>query len=199
LLPSRVIDLSQTYRHLGRAWTEDELAVRYAAANRRGEQLLREASGTVPERPIALLATAIPSAATLSVAIHVVHALPDGARAKLADELLATTETNAADALHRCHRALEHDGHAHGYTADEWLPVIYDIAEPLLESSRLDQQPPSLVQHAQDAVRWLSASIACLDENSRETTTALADTLARLLVVSVFADAARTLSESRAE
>src|SRR5437764_140250 len=110
-LPSAVIDLSQTYRHL-RAWNQDELAVRYATANRRGQQLLRQAPGTVPERAIALLATAIPSAATLSVAIHLVHALPDGPRAKLADELLATAETNAADALHRCHRALEHDGHA---------------------------------------------------------------------------------------
>jgi len=194
-----VIDLSQTYRHLGRAWTEDELAVRYAAANRRGEQLLREAPGTVPERPIALLATAIPSAATLSVAIHLVHALSAGVQDKLAGELLDTAGTNAADALHRCHRTLKLDGLGHGYTADEWLPVIYDIAEPLLESSRLDQEPPSLVQHAQEAVRWLSASIACSDEDSRETTAALADTLARLLVVCVFADAARTLSESRAE
>ena len=194
-----MIDLSQTYRHLARAWNQDELAVRYVAANRRGEQLLREAPGTVPERPIALLATAIPSAATLSVAIHLVHVLPDGPRTTLADELLATTETNATDALHRCHRALELDGLTHSYTADEWLPVIHDIAGPLLESSRLNPEPPSLVRLAQEAVRWLSTSIACLDEDSRETTAALADTLARLLVVSVFADAARTRSESRLE
>jgi hypothetical protein len=199
MLPSRVIDLSQTYRHLGRPWIHDELAVRYAAANRRGEQLLSEAPDAAPERPIALLATAIPSAATLSVAIHLVHALPDGVRAKLADELLATAETNAADALHRCHRALELDGHAHSYTADEWLPVIYDIAAPLLESSRLDPEPPSLVRHAQEAVRWLSTSIACLDEDSRETSAALADALARLLVVYVFAEAARTHSDSPVE
>ena len=149
----------------------------------------------VPERPIALLATAIPSAATLSVAIHLVHALPDSAQAKLAGELLDTAEINAADALHRCHRALELDGHAHDYTADEWLPVIYDAAAPLLESSRLDQEPPSLVRQTQEAVRWLSSSIACLDEDSRETPAALTDTLARLLVVCVFADVARTRSE----
>jgi hypothetical protein len=198
-LPSRVIDLSQTYRHLGRAWTEDELAVRYAAANRRGGQLLNEAADAAPERPIALLASAIPSAATLSVAIHLLHALSAGVQDKLAGELLDTAGTNAADALHRCHRTLGLDGLGHGYTADEWLPVVYDIAEPLLESSRLDQEPPSLVQHAQEAMRWLSASIACIDEDSRETTAALADTLARLLVACVFADAARTLSESRAE
>jgi hypothetical protein len=190
-----VTDLSQTYRRLARAWNQDELAVRYAAANRRGEQLVGQIPGAVPERPIALLATAIPSAATLSVAIHLVHALPDGPRAKLGDDLLATAETNAADALHRCHRALEHDGHAHGYTADEWLPVIYDAAAPLLESSRLDQEPPSLVRQTQEAVRWLSTSIACLDEDSREAPAAITDTLARLLVVCVFTDAACTSSE----
>jgi hypothetical protein len=199
MLPTRVIDLIQTYRHLDRPWTDDELAVRYAAANRRGEQLLGEMPDAAPERPIALLATAVPSAATLSVAIHLLHALPASAQNQLAGELLDTAETNAADALHRCHRALELDGLTHSHPADEWLPVIYDIAGPLLESSRLDPEPPSLVRHAREAVRWLSTSIACLDEDSRETSAALADTLARLLVVCVFADAARTQSASRAE
>jgi hypothetical protein len=191
-----VIDLSQTYCHLGRPWTHEELAVRYAAANRRGEQLLSEAPHTAPDRPIALLATAISSAATLSVAIHVVHILPDGGRAKLAAKLLETAGTNAADALRRCHRALELDGLTHSYTADEWLPVIYDIAGPLLESSHLDQEPPSLVRQTQDAVRWLSASIARLDADSRDAAAALADTLARLLVVCVFVDAARASAQS---
>lgn len=190
-----MIDLRQTYRHLGRPWTHDELGVRYAAANRRGEQLFSEGPDTAPDRPIALLATAIPSAATLSVAIHVVHALPEGARAKLAAELLDTAGTNAADALYRCHRALELDALAHAHAAEEWLPVIYDGAAPLLEFSRLDQEPPSLVRQTQEAVRWLSSSIACLDEDSREAPAALTDTLARLLVVCVFADAARTRSE----
>jgi hypothetical protein len=190
-----VIDLNQTYRHLCRPWTHEELAVRYVGANRRGEQLLSEAPHTAPDRPIALLATAIPSAATLSVAIHLVHALPEGARAKLAAELLNTAETNAADSLYRCHRALELDGLTHGYTAEAWLPVIYDSAGPLLESSQLDQEPPSLVRETQEAVRWLSSSIACLDEDSREAPAALTDTLARLLVVCAFADAARTHAE----
>jgi hypothetical protein len=199
MLPSRVIDLSQAYRDLGLPWTHEELVVRYTAANRRGEQLLSEVTDTASERPIALLATAIPSTATLSVAIHLLHALPTGAQDKLAADLLDTVETNAADALRRCHRALELDGVTHNYTADEWLPVIYDIAGPLLESSRLDPEPPSLVRHAQEAVRWLSGSIACLDEDSRETSAALADTLARLLVIRLFADAARTRSESRVE
>ncbi len=185
----RVIALSQTYRDVGRVWTPDDLAASYAAAARRGEQLLSDAE--TPERPIGLLASAIPSAATLSVAIHLVHALPDDAQATLADELLATAAINAADAVHRCHRALGLDGQAHGYTVNEWLPVVYDAAAALLESSQLERDPPSLVQHSQEAVRWLSRSIACLDEHSRETTEALADTLARLLVVCVFAEAAR--------
>ena len=184
-----MIDLDQTYRDVGRPWTHDDLAASYAAAARRGEQLLSEAD--LPERPIGLIASAIPSAATLSVAIHLVHALPDDAQATLADELLATAAINAADALHRCHRALGLDGQAHGYTVNEWLPVVYDAAAPLIESSQLERDPPSLVQHSQEVVRWLSRSIACVDEDSRETTEALADTLARLLVVCVFAEAAR--------
>ena len=195
MLPSRVIDLDQTYRDLARPWAHEELAARYAAANRCGEQLLSEATDTAPDRPIALLATAIPSAATLTVSIHLLHALPPGVRGTLAAELLDAAETNAADALHRCHRALELDGHDHGYTADEWLPVIYDAAAPLLKSSQLDHEPPSLVRHTQEAVRWLSSSIACLDEDPREAPAALTDTLARLLIVCVFADAARPRSE----
>jgi hypothetical protein len=190
----RVIDLSQTYRDLGRSWTHAELAVRYAAASRQGGQLLGEASASAPQRPIALLATAIPSAATLSVAIHLLHALPTSVQDTLPSELLETAETNAADALHRCHSALELDGHAHGYTADEWLPVIYDGAVPLLECSQLDQDPPSAVRHTQEAVRWLSSSIACLDEDSREAPAAITDTLARLLAACVFAHAAGTRS-----
>jgi hypothetical protein len=195
----RVIDLSQTYRRIGHPWTHEELAARYATANRRGGQLLNQVPDAAQQRPIALLATAIPAAATLSVTIHLVHAIPEGALTKLADALFDTAETTAGDVLHRCHRALELDGLAHDYTADEWQPVIYDIAGPLLESSRLDQDPPSVVRQTQDAVRWLSNSIACLDEDSREGPAALTDTLARLLVVCVFADAARTRFESRVE
>lgn len=195
MLPSTVIDLAQTYRALARPWTHEELAVRYAAANHHGEQLLSEATDTTAERPIVLHATAIPSAATLTVAIHVLHALPPGVRGPLPAELLDTAETNAADALYRCHRALEPDGHANVYTSDEWLPVIYDATAPLLESSQLDQEPPSLVRQTQEAVPWLSNSIARLDTDPHEAPAALTDTLARLLVVCVVADAARPQSE----
>lgn len=54
------------------------MSVRYAAAKRRGGRLLGEAPDCDPERPIALLATAIPCATTLSIAIHLLHVLSLG-------------------------------------------------------------------------------------------------------------------------
>jgi hypothetical protein len=65
--------------------------------------------------------------------------------------------------------------------------------------AQLDQDPPSVVRQTREAGRWLSSSIACLDEDSRDAPAALADMLARLLVVGVFGDPARTRSESREE
>jgi hypothetical protein len=184
-----VIDLGDTYARLAHPWPREQLAARYEEAERSGERRRKPAPDDLP-RPIALLATAIPASATLSVAIHVLHTLPKPANDDLAEQLLTTAETNAADALHRCHRAFELDGAAHDYTTDDWLPVICEIAAPLLESSRLDQEPPSVVEYTQDAVRWLSSAVAKLDSDSPEAPAALADALARLLIVYVFADAA---------
>jgi hypothetical protein len=55
----------------------------------------------------------------------------------------------------------------------------------------LDREPPSLVQHTQEAVHWLASAVISLDQESRETPEALADALGRLLTVCAFADAAR--------
>jgi hypothetical protein len=55
----------------------------------------------------------------------------------------------------------------------------------------LDREPPSVVQHAQEAVHWLASAVINLDQDSAETPAALADALGRLLIVCVFADAAR--------
>jgi hypothetical protein len=186
-----MVDLGATYQRLARPWTHEQLAARYRAANRRGEDMLEGEQDHLLRRPIALLATAIPSSASLSVAIHVVHMLPSTAGAELGQQLLKASVENAADVLHRCHRALELDGRTHDYTANEWLPVVYDIAAPLLESARLDREPPSLVQHTQEAVHWLASAVINLDQDSAETPAALADGLGRLLMVCVFADAAR--------
>jgi hypothetical protein len=185
-----MIDLGATYSRLAGPWSQGQLAEHYREANRRGEQAAPELQ-EVPDHPISLLATAIPASASLSVAIHVLHALPTSARGELAKQLVDTAEKNAADVLHRCHLALELDGRAHDYAAPEWLPVVYDVATPLLESARLDREPPSVVQHAQEAVHWLASAVINLDQDSAETPAALADALGRLLIVSVFADAAR--------
>jgi hypothetical protein len=182
-----VIDLDDTYRQLARPSSHEQLAAHYRGALRHGGHLV---NAPEPARPIPLLATAIPPSATVNTAIHTLHALPTGVVRELPEQLLEVAHRNVADALHRCHRALELDGTDHGYNAEEWLSVVYDIAGPLLESARLDAEPPTLVQAAQDAISWLSRAIAELDESSEETPTSLAETLARLLAVWTFTDAA---------
>lgn len=191
-----MIDLPDTYRRLARPWTHEELRARYEYAGRRGAELLQADRHHEVTRPVALLATAIPPSATLNVAIHLVHVLPAGARGSVCHGLIDTAERNAADALGRCHRTLELDGTAHGYTASEWLPVVYDIAGPMLQSIRLDKEPPTIVDVAQGAISWLSRAVAELDRDSSESATSLAETLARLLATWAFASAARDRAES---
>jgi hypothetical protein len=198
MLHAPMLDLDATYEQLARPWSHEQLAAHYREANRHGEQAVQDIQ-EVPDRPISLLATGIPASASFSVAIHVLHALPTSARGELANQLVDTAGKNAADVLHRCHLTLELDGRAHDYAAHEWLPVVYDVAAPLLESARLDWEPPSVVQHAQEAVHWLAGAVINLDQDSAETPAALADALGRLLIVCVFADAARDHGDQGAE
>ena len=183
-----MIDLHDTYRQLGRPWTHEQLAEHYRHAECHGESLI-ERRDALPARPIFWLATAVPPAATVSTAIHTLHTLPRQLPRALPEQLLETTQRNAADALHRCHHALELDAAERGYQGQDWLPTVYDIAGPLLQSARLDKKPPSLVQITQDAINWLSRAIAELDQNSEEAPTSLAETLARLMAVWIFTDA----------
>jgi hypothetical protein len=191
-----VIDLEDTYRRLAHGWTRGELATRYREADERGADRFRSEQDLIA-RPIGLLATATPRAASLSVAIHMLHALPAGARGTITEELVATIERNAAEALHRCNRALELDGAARAYKAEEWLPVIYDTAAPLLESADPSEDPPTVVQRTQEAISWLSRAIRELDNDEPDAATALAETIARLLAIWVFADMARDLDGDR--
>jgi hypothetical protein len=183
-------DLSATYDRLARPWTHEQLADRYREANRVGEQLPECDQDRLIRRPIAMLASAVPACASLSVAIHAIHVLPATGPVALSDRLLRNAETNSAVALYRCHEALELDGQAHGYRADEWLPAVYDIAAPLLETARMNREPPSLVEQAQEAVRWLSRAIIDLDADSPDAAAALVDGLGRMLALYVFADVA---------
>ena len=185
----RVIDLQDTYRQLARPWTHEQLAEHYRHAESHGESLI-ERRNALPARPIFWLATAVPPSATVSTAIHTLHALPTQLDRALSEQLLETTQRNTADAFHRCHRALELDAAEHGYKVEDWLPIVYDIAGPLLQSARLNKNPPSLVQVTQEAISWLSRTIAELDESSEQAPTSLAEALARLLAVWTFTDLA---------
>jgi hypothetical protein len=183
-----VIDLNATYERLTRPWTHEQLAKRYEAANHRRERRPEDPQDDVLCGPIAILATAIPPAASLSVAIHVLHVLPATSDPRLVDQLLGNVGEHSAVVLHRCHRALDLDGQAHGYTADEWLPAVYDIAASLLEGARLNREPPSLVEQVQDAVSWLSRAIIDLDQDAPDAGAAIVDALGRILALHVFAD-----------
>jgi hypothetical protein len=182
--------LSRTYSQLARPWTETELAAQYREAQHRGAQS-DEVVNDELTGPLSLVASAIPACATSSVAIHVIHALPDAAPHDLPHQLLATASRNTASALRRCHLALEQDGAAHAYTADEWLPVICDSASRVLLLARLDDGPPTAVEQAQNAIVWLSRSVVQLHDDSADGPTTISEALARLLVVWVFAELAR--------
>ena len=188
MLPTAVNELEDVYRRLATPRTQQELADDYRTALLKGERV----PGRGPEhaRPIPLLAMAIPPATTLNTAIHTLHVLPKDVESELPGQLLEIAQRNVVDALGCCQRALELDGADHGYHAEVWLPTVYDIAGSLLQSARLDTEPPTLVQVTQEAISWLSRAIAQLDESSEEASTSLAETLARLLAVWKFTDIA---------
>ena len=182
-------DLDDIYRLLAAPRTQRELADDYRAAQRHGRTI---DAGSAPElgRPIPLLASAMPPSATVNTAIHTLHALPKAVEGGLPEQLLEIAQRNTVDALGCCHRAIELDGADHGYTVEEWLPMVYDVAGPLLQSARLNVEPPTLVQVTQEAISWLSRAIAELDQSSEEVPPSVAETLARLLSVWIFTDVA---------
>jgi hypothetical protein len=184
-----VNDLDDIYRRLATRRTPQELADDYRTGLRDGARIVL---GSAPERarPIPLLAAAIPASATLNTAIHTLHTLPNDVEGELPGQLLEIAQRNVVEALGCCQRALELDGADHGYHAEEWLPTVWDIEGSLLESAHPDTEPPTLVQVTQEAISWLSRAIAELDQRSEEAPTSLAETLARLLAVWTFTDAA---------
>ena len=186
-----MISPDAVYRQLARPWPADELAERYHAAYKRGADDL-PAGEEPPERPITLLATAIPRLISLAVAANVLHLLPTSTRDALdiADELITTLDATATGSLHRCHLALESDGESRGYDADEWLPLAYEQAADWLQHTSPSADPPSLIEHAQQAGRFAALAIGSLDRDAANVPEAITDILAHLLTVCVFADAA---------
>ena len=171
-------DLSAAYDRLARSWTHEQLAARYRDAKRRGEQ---PADATGPSDSPADRHGERRSRMRQPQRGDSRDPRTAGNRNPRArDQLLRNAETNSAVALYRCHEALELDGQAHDYSADEWLPAVYDIAAPLLEGARLNCEPPSLVEQVQEAVRWLSRAIVDLDQEAPGAAAAMVDGLGRL-------------------
>lgn len=182
--------LEVIYRALARSWSVDELAERYQAAYERGASDMPSGE-TPPDRPVTLLATAIPRLISLAVAANVLHILPAAALdAAIGDDMLDTLDVTAAGSLHRCHLALEAHAHAQGYEASEWLPLTYEQAADLLEHASAVADPPALIGHAQQAGRYAAVAIGSLDRGAPNSLEAITDTLAHLLTVCVFADTA---------
>jgi hypothetical protein len=185
-----VRSLEVIYRDLARPWPVDQLAASYQAAYERGVSDM-PADETPPDRPITLLATAIPRLISLAVAANVLHILPAAVLdAAIGNDVLGTLDLTAAGSLHRCHVALEAHARAQGYHADEWLPLAYEQAADWLEHASAAVDPPALIDHAQQAGRYAAVAIGSLDRNAPNAPEAITDTLAHLLTVCVFADTA---------
>ncbi len=179
-----------TYRRVARPWQPDELAERYHAAYARGASDLPPGEQR-SDRPVTLLATSVPRLISLAVAANVLHVLPAAAeRAPVADELRSTLDLTAAGSLYRCHLALKADGNSRSYQAEDWLPLVYDQAMHALLDASPSADPPSLVEHAQQAGRWAALAIGSLDSDSPNVPEAISDCLGHLLFVCVFADTA---------
>jgi hypothetical protein len=194
-----VIDLDSLYRELARPHSPAELAATYRNACRRGRDDPAEAAS---DRPVGVLASAIPSLTSLAIAVHALHVLPRvrdrGELAGIDAALLSTIDQTANRCLRCCHLALAADGRARGYGADEYLPVVYDVARLVLEEVSADDDPDhrTIVEVSQDAGRWVAAAIDALDRDDSTVTDALTDALARLLVINLFAELAGLARQS---
>jgi hypothetical protein len=191
-----VTELAFVYEELARRCTPYEFANAYRTACLRGEGDL--APGEPSDRPIGALAAAVPRLISLAVATYAVHVLPDvdtPERAELDDDLLATIDATATGSLRRCHLALDADGRERGYTSEEWLPVIYTVADSALERASVADDA-AVVHLAQDAARSVASAIDALDRDAPTVTDDLADALGRLLIVCMFADIAQHRSRA---
>jgi hypothetical protein len=188
-----VIDLDSLYRELVQPRTPVELAATYRDACRRGHD---DSAQPPSDRPAGLLASSISSLTSLAIATHAPHLLPRGRdcgeQAGIDAALLTTIEQTASSCLCCCHLALVAYGRARGYTADEYLPVVYELARLVLQDLSADDEPDerTIARLSQDTGCWVAAVIDALDRDDSTVTDALTDALARLLVINLFAELA---------
>ena len=186
-----MLSLSATYRRAARAWPPDELADAYRAAIARGRQVDPSEPG---DHPIAPLSTAIPRLVRLAAAVHVLHVLPQRPSERTADgvaiveQLLSTLDQTAAGALRLCHFALEAADRTD--PVDEWVSYALEESADALAHVSFTARPPSLINHAEEAARWVAVAIDQAHSDPPAAPRAIADALSHLLVVCVFADLA---------
>jgi hypothetical protein len=180
--------LHDCYRTVARPWSEYDLARRYQAADERGAAHLP--AGAALNRPIPLLTAAIPALVTLAVAANTLHMLQFLAteQPEFWNELVTKLDTASAGSLHRLKLALQVENSLHHVGLDEWTPTIYDEAEHALSAFDADADPPSLIEHAHEASRWTAIAIEAIDRDTGFAAEAIADALAQLLAVCVFAE-----------
>ena len=105
-------------------------------------------------------------------------------------ELVTKLDTASAGSLHRLKLALQIQNSLHHVALNEWTPTIYDEAEHALSAFNPDADPPSLIEHAHEASRWTAIAIEAINRDTGRAAEAIADALAHLLAVCIFADAA---------
>jgi hypothetical protein len=181
-------DLGAIYQQLNRPRSREELADAYHAAVERGR---RDLPGEPPgERALSLLATAVPRLISLAVATYALHSPTRPPAGEIDAQLLATVARTACGALCRGDLALQADGRAGAYAASESLIVVFHQAAQALGEARLEGEPPSIVEHSQQAGRWAAIAIEALDAHRPAASEAIIDCQAHLLCVCVFADTA---------
>ena len=183
-------DLAAIYEQLNRPRTPAELRGAYGAALQRGASDV--AAEEPSDRALGLLATAVPRLISLAVATYALHVLPEtrpAANGALAGELGDTVDRTAAGALRRADLALRADAIVHAYEPTESLAIVFEQSAAALREARLGREPPSIVEHAQQAGRWAAIAIEALDQRRPGASEAIIDCLANLLCVCVFADA----------
>jgi hypothetical protein len=186
------LSLSATYRRAARPWPPDQLANAYRAALRRGER--SDPPLKPSEHPIGSLASTIPRLVRLAAAAHILHVLPERAAKRTADgaliveQLLSTLDNSAAPALRLCHFALESADRSD--SADDWVSYALEEAADALPRVSLTAHPPSLIDHAEEAARSVAVAVDAAYSDPPAAPRPIADSLAHLLVVCVFADLA---------
>jgi hypothetical protein len=121
---------------------------------------------------------------------HTLHALPNDVEGELPGQLLEiahrTASTHLAAVIARSNSTAPTAAITRRSGSRPWTKSLGRYSN---QRAWTPSHPPSS-KTTQEAISWLSRAIAELDEGSEEAPTSLAETLARLLAVWTFTDAA---------